>query len=321
MKIDGKAIAAAMYESLRKRVGELQKKNIIPHLVVILIEEDPASVAYVRQKQKQGEAIGAKVTVLHYDRNITNEELEEKIKELNADPTVHAMLLQRPVPAHIDVGKLELLVDPQKDIDGFHPDSPYTLPLPLAVVRILEEVHYSSSEGAKATESRSKNNVIPDSDWGSMDSRPPIRVESMFRGNNKSKNFLSWLQSQHIVVIGKGPTGGGPVIAYLKKLGITPEIVDSKTQNPEKIIKQADIVISSVGKEEVVKPEMLKKGVILISVGLFRGSDGKLHGDYDEEKIQDVASFYTPTPGGVGPVNVAMLIENLLRTAEEQSEK
>ena len=116
--LDGKEIAAKVYQTLKVRVGELQQKNITPHLVVILIGENPASVAYVKQKKTKGEEIGCKVTVLTYEENVTTEELEQKITELNNDPKVHGILVQRPVPEHIDIAKLELLTKPEKDIDG-----------------------------------------------------------------------------------------------------------------------------------------------------------------------------------------------------------
>ncbi|HZE86906.1 MAG TPA: bifunctional 5,10-methylenetetrahydrofolate dehydrogenase/5,10-methenyltetrahydrofolate cyclohydrolase [Methylomirabilota bacterium] len=280
MKLIGKDIAEKIYVNLRKRVGELKKKNIIPHLVVILVGENPASMAYVLQKQKNGEEIGAKVTVLRYNESVTTEELSEKIKLLNDDPFVHGILIQRPLPTHIDIGKLELLTNPEKDIDGFHPNSPYTLPLPLAVVKILEEVYALKTKGRMAA------------------------------------GFVNWLQAQNIVVTGKGPTGGGPIITYLKTLNITPHIIDSKTPKPQGLLNHADIIIAAVGRENMIKPEMLKKGVILIGVGILRGKDGKLHGDYNEEDVQKIASYFTPTPGGVGPVNVAMLIDNLLTATD-----
>jgi methylenetetrahydrofolate dehydrogenase (NADP+) / methenyltetrahydrofolate cyclohydrolase len=285
MRLSGKDIAEKIYADLQDRVEKLKKKKITPHLVVLLIGENPASVAYVTQKRRKGEEIGAKVTVLNYKTSVTTEELEEKVKLLNADPYVHAILIQRPLPDHIDVEKLELLTNPEKDLDGFHPDSPYTLPLPLAVVKILQEVHSSLLDHKVA----------------------------------KETNFKTWLQAQNIALLGKGPTGGGPIIEHLKTLKITPHLIDSKTKNPEEILKKADIVISAVGRENTIKANTLKKDVILISVGINRNKENKLHGDYDEEKIQDIASYYTPTPGGVGPVNVAMLIENLLAATEKQT--
>jgi methylenetetrahydrofolate dehydrogenase (NADP+)/methenyltetrahydrofolate cyclohydrolase len=290
VRLSGKEIAEKIYVDLRKRVGELQKKNITPHLVVFLIGANPASVAYVKQKQKKGEEIGCKVTVLNFSETVTTEELEEKVKLLNDDPFVHGILIQRPVPHHVAIEKLETLTNPQKDIDGFHPDSPYTLPLPLAVVKILEEVYnFETNTGGTG---------------GKETGTGPVS---------------KWLQTKNIIVTGKGPTGGGPIIAYLKTLNVTSKVIDSKTPHPKELLKQADIVIAAVGKENILKPNDLKKGVILIGVGILRGEDGKLAGDYDENDVENVASYYTPTPGGVGPVNVAMLIDNLLTATEKQT--
>ena len=145
MRLQGRDIAEKVYQSLHARVEKLQKKGITPHLVVFLIGENPASVAYVRQKQTKGEDIGCKVTVINLPTTVTTEELEKQVKELNEDPTVHGILIQRPVPDQVDIAKLELLTDPEKDIDGFHPNSPYTFPIPMAVIRILEEVSQLST--------------------------------------------------------------------------------------------------------------------------------------------------------------------------------
>lgn len=288
MRLSGKDIAEKIYRGLQSRVGELQKKNITPHLVVLLIGENPASIAYVKQKKQQGEAIGCKVTVINYAETVTTEELEKKVQELNDDATVHGILIQRPLPEQIDIANLELLTKPEKDVDGFHPESPYTFPIPLAVMHILEEVYKNIVH--------SEQNVL------------------------NTNNFIDWITTQKIVVLGKGPTGGQPVINYLQKLNLHPQMIDSKTQNREELLQQADIIISAVGKEEVLKPEELKPDVILIGVGILRGADGKLHGDYNEGAIEQIASFYTPTPGGVGPVNVAMLFDNVLTAAERQND-
>jgi methylenetetrahydrofolate dehydrogenase (NADP+)/methenyltetrahydrofolate cyclohydrolase len=288
MKLDGHEIAETIYSELKGRVSKLGNRGIIPHLVVFLVGESPASVAYVTLKQKKGEEIDAKVTILKYNTDVSQKELEDKLKQLNDDPTVHAILIQRPLPTQIDAEKLELLTNPEKDVDGFHPNSPYTLPLPLAVVKILEEVY--------------KYKIVP-----------------TFVKRAEEISFIDWLKTQNIVLIGKGPTGGGPIIACLKKDNITPHIIDSKTKNPDQFMKQADIIISATGHKNTVSPEHLKQGVILISVGINRDENNKLHGDYDEKAIEEIASYYTPTPGGVGPVNVAMLIDNLLSATEGQT--
>lgn len=288
MRFNGTELAAKLYADLQKRVDQLKEKNVTPHLVVFLVGENPASVAYVTLKQKKGEEIGAKVTILRYETSVTTEELAAKVTALNEDPTVHGILIQRPLPDQIDVDKLELLTNPEKDIDGFHPDSPYILPLPLAVGKILEEIYKTKRDEGEV--------------------------------NTKTQGtFINWLQSKNIVVIGKGPTGGGPVLEYLISLKVIPHIIDSKTIDPDALKKAADIIISCVGRPNIIKPEQIKKGVILISVGIFRNEENKLSGDYTPADIEEIASYYTPTPGGVGPVNVAMLIENLLTAAEKQT--
>jgi len=156
------------------------------------------------------------------------------------------------------------------------------MPLATAVLKILEKIH-SSTPGVEP------------------------------------RNFINWLKSKKIVIIGKGETGGGPIIKMLKKINIEFKVIDSKTKTPEKFTKTADIVISAVGKPNILTAKMVKKGVILISVGLYRGKDKNLHGDYTEEKIKNIASFYTPTPGGVGPVNVICLLENLIQATRKLS--
>ncbi len=295
MKIDSTEIVDHIFEDLRHRVGELQKRNIMPHLVVIFVGNNPSSAAYIKQKEKKAEAIGAKVTVMRFGEDVTSKELEEKISLLNADPFVHGILIQRPLPKHIDEDKLDHLTEPQKDIDGFHPDSPYTLPLPLAVEKILEYI-YAKYHPEPVSESPTKGN------------------------NNHDKEFITWLAEQNIVIIGKGSTGGKPIITYLRKLKLNPQIIDSKTTAPDEILKHADVVISAVGKPGALKAAMLKRDVILIGVGMSQTEEKKLQGDYVEAEIADIASFYTPTPKGVGPVNVAMLMDTLVTATEKQTE-
>lgn len=283
MKIDGKAIAHKLFKYIKKRVGELKEKNVEPHLAVILVGNDPASVSYVRQKEIKTLEVGAKYTGFHLSETISQKELSSLIKRLNDDSKVHGVIVQLPLSKHLDED-IALEVKPEKDIDAFNPLSPYPMPLAKAVLKILENV---ASQG------------------------------DTLRG----KNFIEWMRTQNIVVIGKGKTGGGPTIEMFRKLGLNVSIVDSKTLNPRELTTKADILISAVGKPNVVTKDMIKKGVILISVGMYKGDDGKLHGDYKEEDIKDIASFYTPIPGGVGPVNVACLIENLIFATEKQNIK
>ncbi len=317
MKVDGRQIAAKIYEELQNRVGELKKIGITPHLSVILIGKNPASVTYVNQKQKWGKYIGAKITIIRYPETVTIEKLTKKIQDLNADPDNHAVLIQRPVPVQINTKTLDLLVNPEKDVDGFHPDSLYTLPLPLAVVKILEEIYTIKYETRNPkSETNTNNQKINDKNVLKFENSNFDIISNL---DIRYSNFISWLRSQEIVILGKGPTAGGPILKYLTKLGVHPTQIDSKTPSPDELIKKADIVISAVGKPNTITPEKIKKGAILIGVGIFRGEDEKLHGDYDETSIKNIASFYTPTPGGVGPVNVAMLLQNLLNTTSKQT--
>jgi len=262
MPIDGKQIAKTLLASLSKDVVALAKQGITPTLAVIQIGDDPASTAYIRQKQKAATAIGAKLVISNHESGIRNHELKNCIDQFNHDASVHGIILQRPLPPGIRSDG----IIPVKDVDGFLPGSPYQVPVAMAVLKILEK-------------------IFPDS---------------------------SFLIHHSVVVLGRGETAGGPIAEALRKRGVDPIVLHSQTSNPDAIIKTADVVISCVGKPNVVRRDFLKPGVALVSVGIWRDSKGKLHGDYEESDIADVASAYTPTPGGVGPVNVACLMANLL---------
>lgn len=281
MKIDGTQIASKIFEELKSQVQKLREKNIIPQLGIILVGDDPASVAYVNQKKIKGEKICAKISIKHISSNTSQKILLSTIEQLNNDNDVHGIIVQQPLPPQINLEKITQAIDPAKDVDGFHLKSKFQPPIALAVFKILE-VTFDHLRGGIA---------------------PAAHLEAE---SNK------WLETKKIVIIGKGETGGKPIIQMLEKMNLNPIIIDSKTQNATEITKTADIIISTVGKSNIIKPEMIKKGVILVSIGLNKGEDGKLHGDYEEDKIKNLASFYTPTPGGVGPVNVAMLLKNLI---------
>jgi methylenetetrahydrofolate dehydrogenase (NADP+)/methenyltetrahydrofolate cyclohydrolase len=280
MKIDGRAIASNILEGLQKKVRKLKELGVIPTMAVILIGDVQSSNAYVRQKELKAKEIGAVTKIFRFDETVTNEEIEELIKRLDKDPKIHGIILQRPAPKNIRADKLEELISPVKEIDGFGKNSPYIVPVTAAVLEILGEV---------------------------------------FGNLNEEQSFNDWLKSKTIVVLGKGETAGQPIIDYFKKRELEPLVVDSKTENINGIIQQSDIIISAVGKRGVINFTDLKKGAILIGVGLSVDDEGKTKGDYDEIEIEQIAAFYTPTPGGVGPVNVALLLENLVRASENLS--
>lgn len=283
MRVDGRQIADAMYRNLKKRVGVLEKSHgIIPHLAVILAGDNPSSLAYIRQKEKGAQQTDAKVTLIRFSTNTNTAEIVTKIKQLNNDKSIHGIIIQKPLPQQIDVGTIDRSVTPEKDLDGFNAKSPYTLALPLAVVEILKYIYELQNKSFSETK------------------------------------FINWLRSKNVAISGKGPTGGGPTIKYFNRLGIPTKVIDRKTSNPSALFKSADIIIASTGYKDILLTKDVKQGAILIGVGVYKGEDGKLHGDYEEKDIAGIAGYYTPTPGGVGPVNVACLITNLITAAEKQ---
>lgn len=281
MKIDGTAIALGIQETLTCQVALFKKENIIPHLAVILIGNDPSSVIYVGRKQKLGEKIGVLVTLNHLPVSIDKESVFKLIEKLNNDRLIHGIIIQRPTGIPIEKEQLDLSVSPDKDVDGFHPESLFNPPVAEAVIRIL----YSIFNPNKF----------------SLDSK-----------------FHSWLSSKKILVIGRGETAGKPVADYLTKLNIPHLVGHSQTKNLGQICCESDIIISCVGKSNIVRQEMINSNSILIGVGLHQEFD-KLQTDYKQEEISRKAKYYTPVPGGVGPVNVACLFENLISAARVQS--
>ena len=262
MRIDGKALAEAILSGLTKQVVLLKQQNITPTLAVILVGDNPESLSYIRQKQKATEKIGGRFIFEKLPKTALPKELAARVAMYNRDTSVHGLIVQRPLPAGLSAA-----VHPKKDIDGFMPNSPFDVPVAMAVFTILNNIGIT-------------------------------------------------LNNKKIVIVGRGETAGKPIAAALAKRQCATSIITSKTSYPIEIMKGADIIISCVGKRGIVTGDALKSGVILISVGIWRESDGKLHGDYEEDDIKDIASFFTPTPGGVGPLNIASLMQNLVKAAD-----
>lgn len=208
----------------------------------------------------------------------SEEELLNALKRLNEDKKVHGIIVQRPIPKKYDREKVINAIENVKDIDGFRSDSLYIVPVLLAIQHFIREAY---------------------------------RVITATDLKNRLKN-------QHVLVAGKGETAGGPAIEWLHTLGADYSIIDSKTKDSCQELKKADLIISATGKSGVVKPECLKRGVILIGVGTHK-ENGKIVGDYIVEEIKNIASAWTPTPGGVGPLNLAYLFQNLLKATEKQT--
>ncbi len=275
MIIDGKAIATEILESLKAEVQDLKEKEIVPTLAVILIGNEKSSIAYVKQKELKAKEIGAQIEIFRFEESVANDEIETLVKKLDSDAKIHGIILQRPAPKHIEIDRLEDFISSEKEVDGFGSHPIFPVPVAEAVLLMLEDVYIKQ----------------------------------------KAKNLFSdWLKAKKMVVLGTGETAGQPIINYFKDYGIEPVVIDSKTQDKDSLMKKADIIISAVGKT-IVNPSNIKKGVILIGVGMHT-QDQKLCGDYNEQEIKNIASFYSPSPGGVGPVNVAMLLKNLVESAE-----
>lgn len=271
MRIDGKEIANTILDSLASKVAALKKHGITPTLAVIQVGDDPASTAYINQKKKAAERIGAVLIHEKLPADCTYQRVTMLLREYTANPKIHGIIVQQPLPGTLrDAEATIATIVREKDVDGFLSNSPYKVPVAMAVQKILEEIFHHSS----------------------------------------------FMIHNSIVVIGRGETAGKPIANALTDRGCQTTVIHSQTKNPDAIIKSADIVISCVGKPNIVRRDNIKNNAVLVSVGIWRDENGKLHGDYEEDAIKDIAKAYTPTPGGVGPVNVACLMQNLVSAAK-----
>lgn len=285
MKIDGKEISSNISTDLKKQIEKLKKRGITPKLAIIMAGEDSNSAAYVRRKEIKAKEVGIETITKRFPSDTSQYSLLTTIQQFNKDSSIHGIIVQQPLPKEIDEKAVINAVAPEKDIDGFRKDSKYDSPIALAVNKVLEYIFSSNVKLNK------KNDLTP------------------------RDKFLQWLIKKTIVVIGKGNTGGKPIIDFFKKIGLKTNVIDTKTRDKKDLLKNADIIISAVGKKDVITPIMIKRKTILIGIGLHKEKDGKLYGDYEEEKVKSIVSFYTPTPGGIGPINVAMLLKNLVTAA------
>lgn len=287
MRIDGKSLALKILADLKKKIAFF---DLHPTLLVILLGDDPASLSYVKQKQKSTDFLGAKLIIKNLAETVRRKELLQEIEKANQNPKINGIIVQLPLPKHLDTNLILPKVALEKDVDGFAPNSPFTSPVAGAVLKVLEEIKHLGWWQAERSEAMT----------------PPRWTE---------KNFL---------VIGRGLTGGKPIAETLKKLGYQISVAHSQTSSKElaALIRTADVVVSCVGKPAIFKAKNLKPGAVVIGVGVHRelsssqGEHGQpkwtLVGDFNEEEISKKVSFYTPTPGGIGPLNVTCLMENLV---------
>lgn len=274
--IDGVALSQQLRADVTRRVKALKAKGITPGLAVILVGENPASQVYVRNKVKACEDSGLHSVLEKYDANLTQADLLARIEALNQDPSIHGILVQLPVPAHIDASKVIEAISPAKDVDGFH----------------------IASAGALMT---GMPGFWPCTPYGCMKMLESIDFE---------------LKGKHAVVIGRSNIVGKPMALMLLQKNATVTICHSGTKDLKAMTLQADVIVAAVGKRNVLTADMVKPGAVVLDVGMNRNPEGKLCGDVDFEGVRQVASAITPVPGGVGPMTITMLLVNTLEAAE-----
>ena len=274
--IDGKQISLDIKNELKEKVAKYKEQGIEITLAVVKVGNDPASAVYVRNKEKACEYVGINSKTLALPEETTEEELLNVVKELNEDKNVNGILVQLPLPKHIDGSKVLLTIDSTKDVDGFHPVNVGKM--------VIGEDTFLPCTPAGIIE---------------MIKRTDIDIEG-----------------KECVVIGRSNIVGKPMAMLMLKENATVTIAHSRTKGLKEVTKRADIIVAAIGKAKFVTADYVKEGAVVIDVGMDRDENGKLCGDVDFESVSKVASAITPVPGGVGPMTVTMLLVNCLRSVE-----
>ena len=279
--IDGKALSAQLRTEVAARAAALKAKTgVTPGLAVILVGDNQASQVYVRNKVKACEEAGFHSVLEKYEATMTEAELLARVEALNNDPSIHGILVQLPLPKHIDDHKVIETISPAKDVDGFHVASAGAL--------MVGEV------GFKAC-----------TPYGCMKMLESIGMKD--------------LRSKHAVVIGRSNIVGKPMAMMLLAANATVTVTHSGTADLGAMTRQADVVVAAVGKRNVLTADMVKPGAVVIDVGMNRDDAGKLCGDVDYDGVKEVAGWITPVPGGVGPMTITMLLVNTMESAERSA--
>lgn len=279
--IDGNALAAQIRAEVAGRTAALKARGIQPHLAIILVGDNPASQVYVKSKAADSEQTGLKATLERYPASLPESALLERIAALNADAGVHGILVQLPLPAHLNASRVIEAIAPEKDVDGFH----------------------IASAGALMT---GQPGFRPCTPYGCMKMLQSIGMNDL-RGKNA-------------VVIGRSNIVGKPMALMLLAANATVSVCHSGTASLAAFTRQADVVVAAAGQRKVLTAGMVKPGAVVIDVGMNRDENGKLCGDVDFEGVRQVASWITPVPGGVGPMTRAMLLVNTIEAAERASQ-
>ena len=282
MKIlDGKAVSLKVKESVKVRADELKKFGVEPTLAVVLVGEDKASQTYVRAKEKACNEYGIKSVAHRLSENTTQNELLALINVLNLDDSIHGILVQLPLPKHIDTNVVLAAIDPRKDVDGLH------------AVNVGKLV--SGLDG-----------FVPCTPLGVMEILKEYGIE---------------VAGLNAVVIGRSNIVGKPMANLLLNASATVTVTHSKTKNLKEICKNADLIVAAIGKPFFLKADMVKDGAVVVDVGINRLDDGRLVGDVDFDEVAPKCSYITPVPGGVGPMTIAMLLNNTILAAQAKIAK
>lgn len=274
--MDGKALAKKTRENLKIEVDELKERGIFPKLAVIMVGDNSSSKIYVRNKSMACEDVGVAFEEHLLNSNIKMEELLKLIEELNSREDVHGILLQSPIPNNLDINIAFKSISPKKDVDGFNP-------INVGMLSLNQECFISCT---------------------------PFGVMKLLEEYNIE------IEGKHAVVIGRSNIVGKPMLKCLLNKNATVTICHSKTVNLKEITKQADILVCAIGKRKFITQDMVKENAVVIDVGINRSEDGKICGDVDFENVKEKASFITPVPGGVGPMTIAMLMNNIVKAAK-----
>lgn len=275
--IDGRQIGQDIREEIKARVDELKKENLQPGLAVILVGDNQASHTYVKNKQKSSVAVGMKSELIELPDTVSEEELLAEIDKLNNDETIHGILVQLPLPKHIDEERVILAIDPSKDVDGFHPENVGKM--------VIGQPTYLSCT--------------------------PYGIIKLLERTNTD------IKGKHAVVIGRSNIVGKPMGQLLLQRDATVTYCHSGTTDLKHFTKQADILIVAIGVAKFIDASYVKEGAVVIDVGMNRDENDKLCGDVDYDSVEKVSSAITPVPGGVGPMTITMLLYNTLQSAEE----
>ncbi|MCM3720914.1 bifunctional methylenetetrahydrofolate dehydrogenase/methenyltetrahydrofolate cyclohydrolase FolD [Solibacillus isronensis] len=279
--INGKEIGQEIRTGVATRVKALKEKGITPGLAVILVGDNPASKTYVANKQKSCEQIGMYSELVKLPEDISEQALLEKIRELNERASIHGILVQLPLPKHINEDKVIQTISPEKDVDGFSPISVGKMML-------------------------GQDTYLPCTPYGVMKMLEYAGID---------------VAGKHAVIVGRSHIVGKPMGQLLLQKDATVTYTHSKTPDLPSFTKQADILIAAVGRANFITSEHIKEGAVVIDVGINRNEDNRLCGDVDFEDVLGIASHITPVPGGVGPMTITMLLENTVQAAEKELER